>query len=59
MTRYSWLVWIGETQAWLARTWRESDSEWTKAWTLALWVPARAFFCVGYWLAVPPERRVA
>ena len=55
MTRYSWLVGIGEAQAWLAETWREADSEWTKAWTLALWAPARACFCLGYWLVVPPD----
>jgi hypothetical protein len=59
MTRYSWLVVIGEAQAWLARTWREADSEWTRVWTLALWAPTRACFCVGYWLVVPPDRPAA
>jgi hypothetical protein len=59
MTRYSWLIEIGEAQAWLARTWRNADSEWTKIWTLALWAPTRACFCVGYWLVVPPERPAA
>jgi len=58
VTRYSWLIKIGEAQAWLARTWRVADSAWTRTWTLALWVPMRACFCVGYWLIVPPERPV-
>jgi|RhiMethySRZTD1v2_1073278.scaffolds.fasta_scaffold4550540_2 hypothetical protein len=56
VTRYTWLIEIGEAQAWLARTWRDADSGWTRIWALALWAPTRACFCAGYWLVVPPER---
>ena len=59
MTRYSWLIKIGEAQVWLARTWRNTDSEWTRTWTLALWIPTRACFRFGYWLVVPPDQSAA
>lgn len=53
MTRYTILLWLGRPQAWLAQTWRASESGWVRALTLAAWVPSRAVFCFAYWLVVP------
>jgi len=47
---------IGKSQAWLALTFRNADSLWTRSWTLALWIPTRALFCFGYAVLVPEER---
>jgi hypothetical protein len=53
ISRYTALLIIGEGQAWLAQTFRASASSWTRTWTLALWVPARALFLAGYWFLTP------
>ena len=53
ISRYTALLIIGDAQAWLAQTYRTSASGWTRTWTLALWVPARALFLAGYWLLTP------
>jgi hypothetical protein len=53
ISRFTPLLLVGEAQAWLAQTFRSSESSWTRAWTLTLWMPARALFVFAYWLLVP------
>lgn len=57
MTRYTPLILLGETQAWLAERWWKTESTFARFAYFLLWVPLRATFLAGYWIAVPDDRR--
>ena len=52
VSRYTPLIRVGEAEAWLAGRFKSSESGWTRTWTLALWVPARGLFLLGYRLII-------